>query len=349
MKKKPNISGVLPIIKPPGPTSHDAVQVARHALNQRQVGHTGTLDPAAGGVLVLCLGTYTKLVPYLVESGKTYRGFMLLGIETTTDDSEGNPALIADASHATLDRVRAVASRFQGEIEQIPPRYAAIKVAGKKLYEYARAGEEIEAEPRRVTVSAFEIESLEETEIPAGMLERAQTYGLNITGKDVQVKKAGFVVAVSAGTYVRALARDVGRELGCGGYLLSLWREQVGQFSSAQAMPLEQLRAEPECVPGMLIRGGTALDTSKHPLLTILQGFVPRLMRGQPLNEKMMEKPQIAAAVPSGAVCGVASEDGALLAMMEAERFDSTRRANAYDTRFEVHFRPLRIFPEGLR
>ncbi len=352
MKKKPAIiGGVLPVLKGPGPTSHDIVDVARRALRERQIGHTGTLDPAAGGLLVLCIGPYTKLVPYLIESDKTYRGHMALGIETTTDDSEGEPTLFSDAREATLDRVRAAAARFVGDIEQVPPRYAAIKVAGKKLYEYARKGEEVQIEPREVTVHSLEITATAPFAAPPEMVSRAAGAGL----ADAAERNAGnlvraeFVSRVSSGTYVRALARDIGRALGCGGYLLSLRRDSIGHFDVSRAMPLELLQDEPARVHEYLVRGAAALDSTRYPVFTLLQAYVRRLLNGQPLNEKMMDNPAAAAATPSGAICGIASEDGALMAIVEAERFDSMRQANPYDSRFDVHFKPLRIFPSGLR
>src|SRR5690606_14499168 len=120
--RSPKYAGVLPVNKPAGPTSHDVVQVARRALHERAIGHTGTLDPAADGLLLLCVGPYTKLVPYLVQSGKTYRGKIALGLETTTDDKEGAPVLSGDVTGLAIDRVRSYAAKFVGDIEQMPPR-----------------------------------------------------------------------------------------------------------------------------------------------------------------------------------------------------------------------------------
>lgn len=359
MKKRPSesdIAGVLPVYKPAGPTSHDVVQAARRVLRQRQIGHTGTLDPAATGVLVLCLGPYTKLVPYLTESDKTYTGWIGLGIETTTDDSEGAPTLIADAGEATAERVRQHATRLTGDIEQIPPRYAAVKVAGKKLYEYAREGQEIEVEPRPVTVYSFEtgeVEPVSADDPSVGpILARAE--GGNLA--DVALRHSGslrrvsFETRVSSGTYVRALARDLGRMLGCGGYLASLARTAVGQFDESTIMPFDLLQQNPEEAQRYLLHGAAALDAQRFPILRIIRGYQERLQRGQPLHEKMFENEEAAAKVPSGSVVGVATDDGtALLAMMQAESFDAQMRENPYGSRFMNHFKPLRIFPGGLR
>lgn len=350
-KRTSHISGVLPVLKKRGPTSHDVVDVARRALHERQIGHTGTLDPAAEGVLVLCIGPHTKLVPYLVESDKTYEGWFGLGVETTTDDSEGQPVMVADARGATLDRVRAAAARLTGDIEQVPPRYAAIKVAGKKLYEYARQGQEVVIEPREVTVHQFDITELRPMEPPTEVLGRAPEGQLAGDAREhaPHLVMARFVTRVSSGTYVRALARDLGRALGCGGYLVSLARTGIGQFTSEHAMPVDLLAEQPGRIGEFMVRGAAAIDTQRFPVFPILRAYMGRLFNGQPLNEKMMERPEVAASVPSGAVCGIASDDGSLLAMVEAERFDSMRRANPYDSRFDVHFRPLRIFPNGLK
>ncbi|MBX7247125.1 MAG: tRNA pseudouridine(55) synthase TruB [Candidatus Sumerlaeaceae bacterium] len=353
-RKDSGISGVLPVIKNPGPTSHDVVQIARRALGTRQVGHTGTLDPAARGLLVLCLGGYTKLVPYLTESDKSYSGFIALGIETATDDREGDPTMLGDASSVTLERIHAVAARFRGEIEQVPPRYSAIKVAGKKLYEYARENVKIEPEPREVTVYNFDIQSLEQPVLAGdGANVPKLTHATlevafktqHATGK---MRILRFTSRVSSGTYVRSLARDLGRELGCGGFLLTLERDGVGPVTLAQAMPQELLESAPERAAEFMLRGAASLDTNRFPVFTIIRGFAGRLANGQPLNEKMMENATVAAAVPSGAICAITRDDGALLAIVEAERFDAQRRANPYDSRFDVHFRPVRIFPGGL-
>ncbi|MGI8905853.1 MAG: tRNA pseudouridine(55) synthase TruB [Candidatus Sumerlaeaceae bacterium] len=349
MPRKQSVSslgGVLPVIKPAGPTSHDVVQVARRVLQQRAIGHTGTLDPAAEGLLLLCIGPYTKLVPYLVESDKTYDGYIGLGIETTTDDSEGAPTLVGDAREVTLERVRQFAKRFTGEIEQVPPRYAAVKVAGKKLYEYARENIEVTIEPRPVTVFSFDILDLHDADSPADILARVDPPHADAPKT---IKRAQFVTRVSSGTYVRALARDLGRDLGCGGYLAQLSRSAVGRFDLQVAMPYDVLTNSPDRVDEYLVRGAAALDSKRYPMLKLLPAYVDRLFRGQPLHEKMMDDMDAAAGLNSGAIVGIASDDGALLAVMQAERFETQMRENVYNSRFAVHFKPLRIFPNGLK
>lgn len=359
MKRRANesdIAGVLPVYKPAGPTSHDVVQVARRSLRLRQIGHTGTLDPAATGVLVLCLGPYTKLVPYLTESDKEYRGWIGLGIETTTDDREGEPLTVADARDATLERIRQHVVRLTGDIEQMPPRYAAVKVAGRKLYEYAREGQEVEVEPRQVTVHRFEVEAVEplspDDPAVAPVLERAQNGSSAEAARRHRdsLVRVSFITRVSSGTYVRSLARDLGRMLGCGGYLASLTRTAVGRFDESTVMSYEAMRDRPEEAEKYLLRGAAALDSDRFPVLRLLKAYEERLLRGQPLHEKMMENAGEAANLASGSVVGVASEDGAvLLAMMQAESFQAQMRENPYGSRFACHFRPLRVFPGGLK
>lgn len=343
--RSPKYAGVLPVNKPAGPTSHDVVQVARRALHERAIGHTGTLDPAADGLLLLCVGPYTKLVPYLVQSGKTYRGKIALGLETTTDDKEGAPVLSGDVAGLALDRVRGYAAKFVGDIEQIPPRYAAVKVAGKKLYEYARENLEVEVEPRPVTVHSFTLGDVELVDAPADILER----NTEINAPS-QIALVDFEATVSSGTYVRALARDLGRELGCGGYLACLTRTAVGRFHVDDAVSMDELTDDPEgAAAAKMYRGAGALDSERYPVLTLLKAYEERLFRGQPLHDKMLVDPGEAANLASDAVVGMASEDGALLAMMQAERFAPQDQDNVYGSRYMAHFKSLRVFPGGLR
>lgn len=350
------MAGVLPVIKPAGPTSHDVVQVARRALKQRQIGHTGTLDPAATGVLVLCMGPYTKMVPYLVESSKTYTGFIGLGLETTTDDREGAPTMVSDAGGISVDRIKQQAARLVGDIDQLPPKYAAVKIAGKKLYEYAREGEEVEIQPRPVTVYSFEVGEPEPlpAEETSAILARGEGGGGAGAGGAATASaglfRVPFTARVSAGTYVRSMARDLGRELGCGGYLASLARTAVGQFREEGAMSLDVLERQPERYEEFVLRGAASLDAERYPVLRLIRGYTERLLRGQPLHEKMMENADEAAKVASGATVGVATDDGTcLLAMMQAERFEAQMKENIYGSRFMNHFRALRVFPGGLR
>ncbi|HEX6401436.1 MAG TPA: tRNA pseudouridine(55) synthase TruB [Actinomycetota bacterium] len=200
----PGAEGLLLVDKPAGVTSHDVVDVVRHSLGTRKVGHAGTLDPMATGLLILGAGRATRLLRFLGDLPKTYEGTIRLGVETTTLDAEGEVVREATVS-VTSDEVADAMRGLEGESLQRPPAYSAVKVGGRKLYEAARAGEELEAEPRPIRVDAFELRSYEAPD-------------------------ATFRVVCSGGTYVRVLAADVGAALSCGAHLGSLRRTAIGGF-----------------------------------------------------------------------------------------------------------------------
>lgn len=320
------------------------VQIARRALHEKAIGHTGTLDPAADGLLLLCVGGYTKLVPYLTQSSKTYTGLIALGVETTTDDREGEPTLCGDVAELTQDRIDAYARKFIGDIEQMPPRYAAVKVGGKKLYEYARENLEVEVEPRPVTVHSFTTSNLRLVDAPREILARRPEMSC---GDKIAV--VDFEAAVSSGTYVRALARDLGRELGCGGYLASLTRTAVGLFGLEGAVTMDELVDTPEVALQKMIRGVQALDPDRYPQVTLLKAYEERLFRGQPLHDKMLVEPGAVANLADGAILGLAAEDGSLLAVAQIERFEAQQRENVYGSRYMARLKTLRVFPGGLK
>ncbi len=211
------VDGVLLLNKPVGITSNAALQKAKWLLNAKKAGHTGTLDPFADGLLPLCFGEATKFSAYLLDADKHYRAVMRLGITTTTGDPEGDVLSARDVSIDCAD-IRAVLPRFSGDIEQIPPMHSALKHQGRPLYEYARAGIEIERPPRRVTIRALD---MVECAPPQAMLD----------------------VQCSAGTYIRTLAQDIGAALGCGAYLTALSRTAVAGFTLGQAHTLAELEA----------------------------------------------------------------------------------------------------------
>ena len=213
-------SGILLVDKPGGVTSHDVVARARRALGTRKVGHAGTLDPMATGLLILGVDSSTRLLTYLVGLGKQYTATIRLGQSSTTDDAEGELSPPVDATgltRASLDRAIAA---LTGDISQIPSTFSAIKVDGRRSYERARSGEAVSLAARQVTVSRFEVLS-----------ERRSGPFLDL---DV-------VVECSSGTYIRALARDVGATLGVGGHLTALRRTRVGSFGLGEAHTLERL------------------------------------------------------------------------------------------------------------
>ena len=209
------VDGVLLLNKPVGLTSNTALQKAKRLLNAQKAGHTGTLDPFADGLLPLCYGEATKFSHYLLEANKTYHAVMQLGVTTTTGDPEGEVMQTRPVT-VNAEDVRAVLPRFMGEIEQIPPMHSALKHQGRPLYEYARAGIEIERPPRRITIHALDL------------IEYA-------------LPEVSFSVQCSSGTYIRTLAQDIGAALGCGAYLTALTRTASGGFSLANACTLEML------------------------------------------------------------------------------------------------------------
>ncbi|MFP5407793.1 MAG: tRNA pseudouridine(55) synthase TruB [Gammaproteobacteria bacterium] len=211
------IDGVLLLNKPVGITSNAALQKAKWLLNARKAGHTGTLDPFADGLLPLCFGEATKFSGYLLEADKRYRAVMQLGITTRTGDPEGE-VLATHAVTVSRDDVLAVLPRFTGEIHQIPPMHSALKHQGRPLYEYARAGIEIDRPPRKVTIRALD------------MIECAPP-------------RVVLDVQCTAGTYIRTLAQDIGAALGCGAHLTALTRTAAGGFSLDQAHTLTELEA----------------------------------------------------------------------------------------------------------
>ena len=205
------ISGIALVDKPLGVSSHHVVAQARKALNTKKVGHAGTLDPAASGLLVLGIGSGTRLLTYLVGADKTYRAIMRLGFGTTTDDAEGEALeRLGDLSTCTDEVIRVAAGAFSGKIDQVPSTYSAIKVQGRRAYDLARSGEEVVLKSRTVTVHRLEVGDIHQGEDHI----------------DVEI-----LVECSSGTYIRALARDIGHTLGVGGHLVALRRDRVGPFS----------------------------------------------------------------------------------------------------------------------
>jgi tRNA pseudouridine55 synthase len=349
---KSELAGVLPVWKEPGPTSHDVVDMVRRAAHIRQVGHTGTLDPAAAGLLVLCLGPYTKLAPYLMDTDKEYRGFFCLGIETDTDDVEGHVLHVGASRPLTAHEIEHAARQFIGEIEQVPPRFSAVKREGKKLYELAREGKEVDVEPRRVKVYEFEVGTPEPCSLPSDFVDRIADDSLRRALEKGQsyVVRVPFRTVVSSGTYVRALARDLGRALGCCGFLLALERTATGVFTAEQALRMKEIETmTPEALEDHLLRGVQVLDSRKYPIFHLLPAYASRLAQGQPILNTMFEEMDQAGEVASGTVCAVADDVGGILAMVQAQKLEGLQRKNPYAGAKIAGFRPLRIFPGGLR
>ncbi|MFC4001165.1 tRNA pseudouridine(55) synthase TruB [Prauserella oleivorans] len=216
--------GLLIVDKPGGMTSHDVVARARRILGTRKIGHAGTLDPMATGVLVLGVERATKLLGHLALDRKTYLATIALGAATATDDAEGEIVSEADASGVTDERIAAGIAALTGELQQVPSAVSAVKVAGKRAYARVRAGEDVDLPPRPVTVYRFD---------------------LLATRREGARVELDVMIDCSSGTYVRALARDLGADLGVGGHLAALRRTTVGPFTLAAARTLDAVEAEP--------------------------------------------------------------------------------------------------------
>ncbi len=211
-----NPVGLLLVDKPEGPTSHDVIGDVRRALGIRKVGHTGTLDPFASGLMILCLGWATRLAEYLVGLPKAYRAVARLGASTDTDDRTGSVISTSEAwDSLSADDLRAALNAQAGDIDQKPPAYSAKKVEGRRAYAAARAGENVELRARRVTISRLELVELEPPDVT-------------------------FEIECSSGTYVRAVARDLGEALGVGAHLTQLRRMRVGEYSVEDALQVRR-------------------------------------------------------------------------------------------------------------
>jgi len=218
------VDGVVNVHKAAGLTSHDVVDRIRRIYGQRRVGHAGTLDPMATGVLVVCLGKATRIVEYLSNSDKEYRAILSIGATTDTQDATGEVLSERDASGVTLDALTAAAGRFVGEIEQVPPMVSAVKYQGQRLYKLAREGKVVEREARGVTVHSIDVVGFR----PGGRAE------------------ADLVVRCSGGTYIRTLCADIGDALGCGGMMSGLVRTRVGRFALGDSVSIDQLAEAPQ-------------------------------------------------------------------------------------------------------
>jgi tRNA pseudouridine55 synthase len=283
------VDGVLVVDKPPGVTSHDVVAAIRRAAGIRRVGHAGTLDPDATGVLVVCLGRATRLVPWLQATAKTYDARIRLGATTTTLDASGETLETRDASGVDEETFCRVLGSFLGEIEQVPPMVSAVRVGGERLYAKARRGEDVERPPRRVVIHDLVLEEFS----PGPQAE------------------AGFLVTCSPGTYVRTLAADIGERLEVGGHLRTLRRLASGRFHADASTPLDDVvrLAEADRLSDVLLPMAEAV--SDYPAVTLDPGAARALGHGRPLPPTGVPGP-VAALGPDGTlVAMVEDRDGA--------------------------------------
>ena len=275
----PAPSGILLLDKPQGPTSHDLVGRTRKALGTRKVGHAGTLDPMATGLMILGIESSTRLLTYLVGLDKEYTATIRLGQATDTDDAEGEVTATADAAGVTDADVVAAIAPLTGEISQVPSTFSAIKVDGRRSYDRARAGEEVELKPRAVTVSAFDVLA---------------------TRREGPLVDLDVRIAVSSGTYVRALARDLGAALGVGGHLTALRRTRVGPFDVADSVGPEGDLAGSLLAPADVAR-------TLFPAMTMDADAARALGQGKRIPASVDDAPIVAAIGPDGRLVGLVS------------------------------------------
>ncbi len=277
-------TGVLPVDKPEGPTSHDVVDRARRALSMRKIGHTGTLDPFASGLMLLCVGAATRLSAHLTHLPKSYEAEVRLGIATDTLDREGEVVEVRDGAERLTDaRIEQALARLRGRLEQVPPIYSAKKIGGVPAHRRVRRGEVVELAPVTVHVEALELISRD--------------------GATLRLR-----IDCSAGTFIRALARDLGRDLGVGAHLTALRRLSVGSFSVSEAVPVSALATVP---PEAWITPAEALRRAGIAQLEVPGEAGVELALGRSLP--WPDEVPVPDAQPVAAVCG-----GELLAVGEA-------------------------------
>lgn len=236
--------GLVVVDKPAGWTSHDVVAKSRGLLGTRKVGHAGTLDPDATGVLLLGVGKATKLLRFLSPLGKRYLGEVRLGVDTSTLDSSGLVTATYDMSGVSIDDVVGAAASFVGDIEQIPPMVSAVKIDGKRLHELAREGKEVDRAPRPVTIHALEVGPVGPEVAALGRIGGIETDEFTAAATGGSGLSFQVDVTCSSGTYIRTLAEDIGRALGGGAHLVRLRRVSVGPYTLDDAVPLEQVAPE---------------------------------------------------------------------------------------------------------
>ncbi len=258
-------NGIINIYKEKGYTSHDVVAVLRGILKMKRIGHTGTLDPEATGVLPVCLGKATKLAEYLVDKEKTYLAKFCLGIETDTQDHTGEVVQTKDASGIGLDDLVSAAAGFTGELMQVPPMFSAVKVNGKRLYELARQGKTVERKARPVMVHVID--------------------QLALDGNIASMR-----VVCSKGTYIRTLCHDIGNALGCGAHMTELERTQSGPFSVDDSLTLDEVRALSES--GGLAAAIRPIDSMFPDFLKlhVIDAFGKALINGNKLPPEAVEE-----------------------------------------------------------
>lgn len=301
--------GLLNVLKPPGMTSHDVVAKVRRIFGIRRIGHTGTLDPGAAGVLVLCVGRATRLVEWLQAEDKEYRAEMRLGVTTDTQDAYGRPVRVVRECAVPRATLLRVLERFVGDIRQVPPMTSALKHEGRRLYELARAGVEVERPARLVRIHRLSVVRIEPDDDVLG-------FGAKVT----------FDVACSKGTYVRTLCADIGEALGCGAHMSFLLRTRVGELTIAGARRLDELERDVAAGRSVLLPMDSAL--SGWPRVNLSADDARRARHGQ-----LVPAERSGGREPSG-MARLYDENGRLIALAEGHRRGGRR-----------FWRPRVVFP----
>jgi tRNA pseudouridine55 synthase len=290
-----DLDGVLLLDKPPGISSNGALQTARRLFDARRAGHTGTLDPMASGLLVLCFGEATKFSSALLDADKAYQARVKLGVRTSTGDAEGE-TLERREVRAGREEVETALARFRGAIEQVPPMYSALKHHGRPLYAYARKGETVGRAPRRIVIRELVLDGLREDELDLRVL-------------------------CSKGTYIRTLAEDLGEALGCGAHLAALRRTGVGPFRIEDALSLEGLGETPGRKRDAYVLPVEALLAS-WPRVELDADVAARFRHGQRVPIEAAQGP-VAVFAAGGDLLGIGEVDGER--MLKAKRQLATR------------------------
>lgn len=304
MSKKKNrgriVHGLFVLDKPLGMSSNQALQRVKHAFNARKAGHSGTLDPLASGVLVICLGKATKIVEHIMLARKTYQVTAKLGVTTTTADSEGEVLATADVTTDQLAKLPSIVKSFEGEIEQVPPMFSALKHEGQPLYKLARQGEDVVREPRKVKIYSNQLSVVD-----------AESFNLT--------------VSCSKGTYIRTLVEDIGKQLGCGAHVSVLRRLQVGEFGEQYPMhtlqELEQSAQTDNLAVAQFKLPLTAAFTH-YPKFELKHGIIQVFERGariklEPAYAGKISSPYVRIYDTNGAFYGLGEVCGAELAQFQ--------------------------------
>jgi len=252
------MNGLLVLDKPQGMTSHDVVAIVRRATGEKSIGHLGTLDPMATGVLPLLLGRYTRLAQFFNQADKHYTGHIRFGFATDTFDADGSPSTTPKPLTHSLDDLRTLSQKFRGDIDQLPPIFSAKKIKGTPAHKLARAGAEVPVKPARITIHDFQLTSLNHD-------------------------TAAFTISVSAGGYVRSVAHELGQLAGCGAHLSSLRRTSAGSFALNHALTVDQLKSSTSAELERLLPHPRSL-LPDMPAVTVDEQLAGRLRNGMQVN-----------------------------------------------------------------